>query len=521
MDEPVKFRYHYAGREHPAPGVFCLRLLATLTLAIVFLAASGTVLAQTLEGPAGNWLGQFPPPVPPPKAYVLPAPAVRTLANGLQVVVIERHDLPLVTLRMVVKAGAEADPPDAPGTAQLVTALLNQGTADRSAEQIAKAIDRAGGDIDTGADWDSSYVSLSVLSNHTATAFDLLSDIMLHPSFTPAEIERKRRQTLSALEVAYQDPGYLADTAFNDLAFSGTPYGHPQDGTAESVRRLDAADLKSFHSRYYRPGNSILAAVGDITPEEAFELAEKDFGGWKPKNASKAALAPAPAPSSATRIVAIDKPDAVQTQIRVGDTGIPRPSSDYYALTIANQILGGPAANRLFSALRTRRGLTYGASSELNCYRSAGSWEAKSFTRTSETFRTLKVILDQRRELYDHSITGNELETAQSYLIGHLALEFESSDSVAEQVLDLMVHGLPLDYWNTFPEKIRALTAQGVQAAIRRHLDPEHPFIVLVGNISEFRKDLKKLGAARIIPVASVDFGSTNLERPLKPTDKP
>ncbi len=520
MDEPVKIRDLFAGRKQPAPGVFLLRVPAALTVAIVFLALSGTVLAQTPAGAIASELGQFPPLVPPPKAYVLPAPAVRTLANGLKVVVIERHDLPLVTLRMVVKAGAEADPPDAPGTAQLVTALLNQGTAHRSAEQIAKAIDRAGGDIDTGADWDSSYASLSVLSNHTATAFDLLSDIMLHPSFAPAEIERKRRQTLSALEVAYQDPGYLADTAFDDLAFSGTPYGHPQDGTMESVRRLDSADLKSFHSRYYRPGNSILAAVGDITPEEAFALAERFFGNWEPKNVGGATPATS-SPAVATRIVAIDKPDAVQTQIRVGDAGIPRASGDYYALTVANQILGGAAANRLFSALRTRRGLTYGASSELNCYQSAGSWEAKSFTRTPETFKTLKVILDQRRELYDHSITENELATAQSYLIGHLALEFEASDSVAEQVLDLMVRGLPLDYWNTFPAKIRALTVQDVQAAIRRHLDPEHPFIVLVGNISEFKKDLKKLGAARIIPIASVDFGSANLERPLKPADKP
>jgi zinc protease len=521
MDEPVKIRDFFESREQGALGVFPRRLLAALALAIIFLASFSRVFAQTSAGLVGNWLGQFPPPVPPPRAYVLPAPAVRTLANGLKVVVIARHDLPLVTLRMVVKAGAEADPPEAPGTAQLVTALLNQGTAHRSAEEIAKAIDRAGGDIDTGADWDSSYASLSVLSNHTATAFDLLSDIMLHPSFAPAEIERKRRQTLSALKVAYQDPGYLADTAFNDLAFSGTPYGHPQDGTAESVRRLDAADLKSFHSRYYRPGNSILAAVGDITPKEAFELAEKYFGDWKPRDVGDAASASAPAPPAATRIVAIDKPDAVQTQIRVGDTGIARASGDYYALTVANQILGGPAANRLFSALRTRRGLTYGASSELNCYRSAGSWESKSFTRTPETFKTLKVILDQRRELYDHSITENELATAQSYLIGHLALEFESSDSVAEQVLNLMVHGLPLDYWNTFPAKIRALTVQDVQAAIRRHLDPKHPFIVLVGNVGEFKNDLKKLGAARIIPIVSVDFGSANLERPLRPADKP
>jgi zinc protease len=507
------------GREAPAPGNLRRLALAACALLLLGAAALTPERAPAALLPQQDALGQFPPPVPPPKAYVLPAPAVRTLANGLRVVVISRRDLPIVTLRMVVLAGAESDPPGAPGTAQLVTALLNQGTSHRTADQIATVIDRAGGSIDTGADWDSSYASLSVLSNYTETAFDLLSDMLLNSSFTSAEIARKRRQTLSALKIAYQDPGYLADTAYDDLAFSGTAYGHPQDGTLESVRALDSADLRAFHARYYRPGNSILAAVGDITPEEAFALAQKFFGQWQGQAAeSGATSAAAPAP---VRIVAIDKPDAVQTEIRVGDAGISRTSDDYYALTVANQILGGPAANRLFSALRTRRGLTYGVSSELNCYRSAGSWETKTSTRTQETFKALKVILNERRELYDHAITDSELQTAKNYLVGHLALEFESSDSVAEKVLDLMVHGLPLDYWNTFPDKIRALTVSDVAAAIRRHLDPAHPVIVLVGNVGGFKKDLKKLGSARIIPLSSVDFGTASLERSAKPADKP
>jgi zinc protease len=498
---------------------FARRAITVLALVSVWLMAPHAAFAQAAPSPESGALGQQPPPVPPPKPYVLTAPSVRTLANGLTLIMIERHDLPLVTLRMVVKAGAESDPPHAPGTAQLVTALLNQGTARRSAEQIAQAIDRAGGTVDTGADWDSSYASLSVLSDHTEIAFDLLSDMALHPAFALAEIERKRRQTLSALEVAYQDPGYLADTTFDDLAMSGTSYGHPQDGTLESVRGLTRDDLLAFHARYYRPANSILAAVGDITPEEALALARKFFGDWKGETAGD--LPPTRSAAAPLRIVAIDKPDAVQTEIRVGDEGIRRSSDDYYALTVANQILGGPAANRLFSALRTRRGLTYGASSQLNCYESAGDWEVKTFTRTPETFKTLKVILDQRRDLYDHFITDTELQTAKSYLVGHLALEFESSDSVAEKVLGLMVEGLPLDYWNRFPQKIDALTVQDVQAAVRRHLDLEQPVIVLVGNVSEFKKDLKKLGAARIIPIARVDFGSASLERAGGAADKP
>ncbi|MGE5325618.1 MAG: M16 family metallopeptidase [Deltaproteobacteria bacterium] len=453
----------------------------------------------------------------------MPAPTVRKLANGLTIMTIERHDLPFVTLRCVVKAGAEADPSGAPGTAQLVSALLNQGTASRSAYQIADFIDRAGGTIDTGADWDGSYVELSVLSDQTERAFDLLADMIRRPSFEPAEVERKRKQTLSALAVAYQDPGYVADTAFDNLALAGTPYGHPQDGTREAVARLTTAELRAFHARYYRPENSILAAVGDVTPEQTLALAKKSFGDWQPSAApagnSDSSQTDITTPE--VPIIAIEKPDAVQTEIRVGSRGVPRDSKDYVALTVANQVLGGPAANRLFSSLRTKRGLTYGASSDLECYRTAGSWEAKTFTRTSETIATLKVILTELDDIHDHAITAAELQTAKSYLVGHLALQFESSDSVAEHVLDLMVNGLPLDYWNRFPHEVNALTTDDVRAAVRRSLNPEHPVIVLVGNIGQFRKELRKLGAARVIPISSLDFGSISLERGKGTADKP
>jgi len=495
-------------------------MLVALALSVLLAAPFRAALGQTDAGSASNSSTQFPPAVPEPKPYRLPAPTVRTLPNGLTVVVVERHSLPIVTLRLVVKAGAESDPADALGTAQMVTALLNQGTTRRSALEIAAAIDSAGGEIDTGAEWDSSYVELSVLSDHTEAAFDLLADMMLNPAFAPAELERKRRQTLSALEVAYQDPGYLADTAFDHAVLAGTPYGHPQDGTPASVRRLTRDDLRAFHALHFRPGNSILAAVGDISPEEAFRFAAKFFGEWKGQAPSPASER-AGTPPQRTEVIAIEKPDAVQTEIRVGNYAIRRNSADYDALTVANQILGGPAANHLFSALRTRRGLTYSASSDLNCFETAGSWEAKTFTRTSETIKTLKVILDQMRSLRDDSISQAELEIAKSYLVGHLALQFESSESVAEHVVDLMVYGLPLDDVNRFPDRVRALTARDVAEAVRRHLEPDRAVIVLVGNIAGFRKDLKKLGAARIIPLSSVDFGSARLKRATGAGDEP
>jgi zinc protease len=455
----------------------------------------------------------LPPEAPPPKPMVIPAPAIQTLSNGLQVVVVERHTLPLITLRLVVKSGAECDPPNLPGTAALVNGLLTEGTARRTSRQIAEAIDSVGGVTDNDVDWDSSYLSLSVLTDRSELAFDLTSDMIAHPAFQPAEIERQRKQALSGLQVAQEDPAYVADTTFQMLIFSGTAYGHPEDGTPKSVERITAQDLSNFHRRYYQPANCILAVVGDISAKKAMALAEKYFSGWQNGNEPAATPSGAPIPSGERRVVAIDKSDAVQTEIRVGNLGVPRDDPNYLALSVANEILGGPSENRLFKALRTRQGLTYGASSDLVCRRHLGAWVAKTFTRTPETLKSAQLALEQIQMLPDHGINRQELETAQSYLVGHLALEFETSDNVASKVLELIQDGLPLDYWNHYPEKIRALTTDAVGAAAKSYLDTDHDVMVLVGSISDFKKDLKKFGHVRVIPLNAIDFGSADLVR--------
>jgi len=471
------------------------RLQAPLLICLAVLLVAGPALAR-----------DFPPEALPAKPLVLPSPALRVLPNGLKVVAIERHLLPLLTLRLVVKSGAESDPATLPGTAQLVSALLTEGTPTRSARQIAETIDSIGGLVDTGAGWDESYLSLSVLNDHEELAFDLLSDMAMHSNFAPAEFERKRRQTISGLEVVHDDADYVADAALRRLAFLGTAYGHPEDGTLASVRRMTPEDLRTYYERYYQPSNTVLAIVGDINTAEAFDRAEKCFGAWANRTTPVKAAVPPEVVSH--RILAIDKPDAVQTEIRIGSLGVPRTDPDYLALSIADQILGGPSENRLFKALRSHQGLTYGASSELLSYQTAGVWLVKTFTRTPETLKSVHLALEQIKRMHDRSITAEELQTAQGYLIGHLALDFESSDDVASHTLELLVYNLPLDYWNRLPEKMRALTAEEVWNAAGRRLASENNIIVLVGNLSGFEKDLKKLGPVEFLPLAKVDFDS-------------
>ncbi len=456
---------------------------------------------------------EIPPAVPPPEAISFRMPVVQRLPNGLRIVLIERHDLPLLTLYAIVGTGAEADPPRLPGTAEMVADLLPEGTKRRSAFQIAQAIDQAGGNINTGAGWDESFANVSLLSDHKELAFDLLAEMLIHPAFAPQEIERIRKQTLSALDIVMQDPSYLADVVLRRYLYEGTPYAHSEDGTLESIRHITRKDLVTFHAQNYLPSRTILAVVGDISDRQCLALATKFFGSWRNPAANRPeAPIRIPAPQ-ARQVIVIDKPDAVQTEIRVANLAIPRSSPDYYALTVANQILGGPSANRLFDALRTRRGLVYGASSDLHCYSSIGAWVAKTSTRSSESVNATEMILKQMKRIRTHAISGQELQTAQSYLVGHQALEFESPSQIANQVLEVMMYHLPMDYWTHFAQRIRSLTTADVLSATQKYLRPDDDVIVLVGDVSAFKKDLKKLGPVRVVPIAQAAQAFPKLEK--------
>ncbi len=444
----------------------------------------------------------LPPAVPPPEAVSFPSPVVHRLPNGLRIVLIERHNLPVLTLYAIVQRGAEADPPHLPGTAEMVAGLLPEGTKTRSALDIAQAIDGAGGKVDSGAGWDESYLNISLLSDHKKLAFNLLADMLIHPNFAPHEIERLRRQTLSALDIVAGDPTYMANLVLRRFLYAGTPYAHSADGTRQAIEHMTRKDLLAFHARNYVPSRTIVAVVGDITSHDCMDLAARFLGPWKNPPASLHAQ-PLQLPSPHGReVIAINKPNAAQTEIRVANLAVPRSSPAYYALMVANQVLGGPAANRLFNALRTRRGWVYGASSELKCYSSFGAWIAKTSTRPAESVKATEMVLKQMAQLRSYPITGTELGTAQSYLVGHEALQFESPSQIANQVLELMMYQLPLDYWNQFPQHIRALSADDVLQATDRYLQPGKAVVVLVGNLSAFRNKLNKLGRVQFFSIS-------------------
>ena len=447
---------------------------------------------------------QQPPPPAPERPFNFPAHTTTKLENGLTVFAVEDHRQPLVSATLMIPAaGASSHPGSKAGLAGMTAALLRQGTTTRSAQEIAQAIDQVGGSLGAVAGSDSTQVSLTVLTSALETGFTLLADVVQQPAFAPDEIARWRKQSLSGLQVAYRDPEYVRDVVAQRVGYGDHPYGYPVDGTPASLQALAREDVAAFFTEHYTPAGSYLAIAGDITPDAAAASARKYFGNWKgaPGEQPKP-----PASRHQRRIVVVDQPDAVQTQFGMIGAGVPRHHQDYLALAVANQILGAGFNSRLNLRLRAKEGLTYGAGSALDSERLDGLWTATSFTRTEETARALNVMLEVISEFRKNPVTPAELAEATAYLSGVFAIQTETAGAVAGRVLTSALHGLPADYWQTYRDRVRKITAGNVSAAVERHVVPDQLSIIAVGNASGFVKPLEELGPVTLVPLAQLDL---------------
>src|SRR5277367_6253337 len=384
-----------------------------------------------------------------PRPFEFPTAATKTLPNGLRVFVVTDHREPAVAARLVIlSAGSIQDPADMPGVAGMTAGLLTQGTAKRSAKEIAEAIDFVGGTLEAKAGRDATTVTLDVVKKDLGVGMDLLSDVVLHPAFRSEELDRQRQQLLSDLEVQYSDPNYLATLAFARTLYGSSPYGMPEQGTPATVKKLQREDFVKFHDANYAPNQSVLGFAGDITPEEAFAIAEKYFGGW-PKIDVAATAPQLPSPAAATHVWLIDKPDAVQTQIRIGRIAIRRADADFLPLDVTNHIFGGSYNSRLNTEVRIKKGLTYGASSAFTPHRYTGSLAVETYTRTEATMDATKLVMDLLMGMSQGKISQKELDFARDYLAGVYPIESETAEQVADRVLTVAAFDLPADYNQT------------------------------------------------------------------------
>lgn len=453
-----------------------------------------------------------PPPPAPPRPYEFPRPVSRTLPNGLRVLVIEDRRLPLVAASLQVLAGHAYAPPQKAGLASLTAALLREGTTTRSSQQIARAVDGAGGQLSASAANDAATVSMTFMKSKADLGFELMADIVLHPAFAEEEIARQQQQILSSLTVQYASAQYLIGVAAARAILGAHPYAYPGDGTPETVAALKREDLVAFYENHFAPNRAWLVIAGDLGADEAFARAEKWFGAWRKQGPADEPLPAAPQPRA--QLLAVDMPTENQTQIAVGHAGVPRNHPDYIALQLGNQIFGGSFNSRLNMKLRANEGLTYGASSYFEPSRFAGIFLASTFTRTEKTADAIGMLVELLKEYRENPATDAEFEEARAFMSGSFAIATETASSVAARVLTAEVNGLGGDYWPRYRERLDRLTRADVEAAVRRFLHPDQLTVTAVGNAKEFVKALETYGPVRVIPVADLDLTAPDLLKP-------
>jgi zinc protease len=485
--------------------------------AFVAISLTAGALATASAAQQRNWPSERPPRPIAARDVKFPPYSVKTLANGLQVIAVSHHEQPVVSVRLIVRAGAAQDPADKPGVAALAATLLDQGTATRTAEQIANAVDSIGGALGTGAGSDLTSITAVVMKDSLGFGLDMVSDVVQHPAFAPEEIERQRQQSLSGMQVSYDDPEFLANAVFDRLVYGSHPYGRPQAGTPQTIAAVTRDDLLAFHKKWFGANNAILAIVGDVTPDEAFAGAERAFGRWGKTEAEPAKAVDPPSPSR--RVVVIDKPGSVQTEIRVGNIAIPRKHNDFMALDLTAKVLGGEGANRLHRVLRSERGLTYGASADFNALKQSGDIVAQTNTRSETTGETLRLIVDEIWKIQRDPVGERELEGAQEYLTGSFPLTIETPSQIALQILNAVFFGLNMNELQTFRERVNAIQVDDVQRVARTYLAPDRLTIVLVGDAAAFTKQLPGAGFDKfeVIPAADLDLASADLRRKTAP----
>jgi zinc protease len=482
------------------------RLCGRLVLFAVMLCGAVGINAQTPQA--------TPPPAAPPRSGTFPKPAEATLPNGLRVIVIERRETPLVSAQLLIKNGGEVDPPELAGLADMTANLLTKGTQTRDATKIAQEVESLGATLDSGARWDSSFAIVSGMSTKISQAMEILADVVRHPTFKSEEVERLRQQYLDNVTLALGDPGTIARFVAARVVFGDSPYGHPVSGTQESLTRITAADITKMHSRYYRPDNAILVIGGDIGGKDGVTLATKYFGDWQKPTTPLPSLSAAERAGSKTgRVVVIDKPDAGQAAVFLARTGINRKDPDYFRGIVSNSVLSG-YSGRLNQEIRIKRGLSYGAGSQLDTRRDVGPFVASAQTKNESGAQVADLLLGEISRLATAPPADVELTPRKAVVIGNFSRNLETANGLVGQVGSLALYGLGLDEINRYINNVQAVNTADIQKFASTRLEAKSSNIIIVGNAKLFLPELqKKYQNVEVIPITELDLNTALLTK--------
>jgi zinc protease len=465
---------------------------ATTTLATLALVAVQSV--ATAQGAIDR---SKPPELGPPPRVSLPPIVTRQLANGLKLMIVEQHELPLADFVLLVGSGGTADPTGKTGVANLTAAMLREGTTTRKSLDIADQTSFLGISLFPQASWESSTLSLHTPTAQLDSALALFADVALHPSFPANEFERiKKNRLTELLQLRDQGPA-IANLAFPAILYgTAHPYGSPLIGTETSVTGLTTADLQSYYQANFKPNNSTLIIVGDVTPAQIEQKINALFGNWQRGDVAQLTYGEPPK-SSATTIYLIDKPGAAQSSFRIGAVGVPRSTQDYFALTVMNTILGGSFSSRLNQNLREARGYTYGAGSRFDMRRAAGPFTASAEIVSAKSDSALLEFMKELNGIRQ-LVPADELSRAKRYLQLQLPGNFETTQEIAAALVPVALYGLPLDYYNNYVQSVEAITQADVARVAQQYINPGSLAIVIVGDRKTIEQALKSTNVGPI-----------------------
>ncbi len=431
-------------------------------------------------------------------AFRLPPHTKTTLENGLTVIVMPTRRLPLVDFRLVARAGAVNDPAGKEGLAGLTAELLTQGAGTRDARQIAEDIAFVGGTLDASAATEQVVVTCEVLRKDFAAGLELFSDVIARPTFPEAEFKRKQSETLGAIAAQKDDPGTVANNELGPFLMGESPLAHPVIGYAKTVGALTRDDVVAFHKRFLVPDRCILAVVGDVDAKAVLAALERAFADWKPSGEEPAdSYAPLPR-DGGRQVLIVSKPEVTQSQIRLACGGVPRNHPDYFAITVANTILGGGFTSRLVNEIRVNQGLTYGISSRWGMHRNAGTFTISTFTRNEKLRKAVDATLGVVKQLVDEGPTEPELAKARRYLTGLYPLGLQAPDALATQLATVEFYGLPSDYIETYTGRIEAVTMADVKRVLKERFCTDDLKLLVVSNPKTAQESLAGLGPIKV-----------------------
>jgi len=407
-------------------------------------------------------------------------PKRSVLGNGLVLLTSEQRTLPIVSIQLLIDAGARHESAEYAGLAQLTSKLLTDGTAKRNALQISETLDFVGASLDTGCGDDLATISMTILKKDLSVGLQLLGEILTSASFPLTEIDRQKQAIVASIRAKEEDPGTVASEAFAAALLPGSAYGRAVEGTEASVKRLDRKRVQEFFQRYYRPNRTIISVVGDVSEQEIGTALNQVFKNW-----SKGETIPPPVSpviNDSPRTLRVNK-DLTQANIILGQSGVRRGDPDYYAIQVMNYILGGGGfSSRAMDSIRNERGLAYSVYSYFAAEKSYGTFQFVMQTKSESSAEAISLARAEIQRIRDEPVSEAELNDAKDYLIGSFPLRFDTNGKVAGFLGQVEFYELGLDYADHYGDFIRKVTRADVQRVARQHLHPENLITVIVGN---------------------------------------